>query len=71
MARFLKTWNDGTFIGWDDISPNAKCTEATFAGDLGVKMSSDDVKLFSTLEPGQRVEQALPGIFPITYFREW
>lgn len=67
MARFTKTRANGEFMGWDELSPNAECTEATLPGDLGVKMPPDVLVHCENLEPGSML-RTFDGI---EYFREW
>lgn len=67
MTRYTKTWRDNMFMGWDELSLEAKCTEATLAVDLGCKIPEYAIAIFQGLEPGQTYT-TYDGI---KYFREW
>jgi hypothetical protein len=66
-TRYTKTLRDGLFMGWDELSTTAECSEATLAKDLGTAMNEDDLATFQRLGPGE-----VYSTREFTeYFREW
>lgn len=67
MARYTKTYQDRDFMGWDELSKTAECTEATHEDDLGEHMRPVDIMVFENLGPGE-THTSQNGT---KFFREW